>query len=732
MPSGSYGRKALGLTVALHAVCLALATYPTVLSMGSTVPDRGDTLQHLWVMRWYKTCLLEGRSVVFCPEIQYPAGSPFGNFSPLHAQTLLYLPLYFVLHNDALCFNLIWTFGLLLTGLGTSLLVWRVVGDRPCAAFGGLAAMLSAPLLCHAQRGHSELLFLGTIPLFLVAWMRFVDRPGLRSLALAGAAYVAVAMSAAYYMVFAIFPAVLYLGWEAAKARSRPWVRERAPWLLGMVGLTLPCLLVLFSSHVWAIAHGYSMGRSRDEFDFYAVSLLGYLTPSPRNALHALLPPVAPALNADSPPYIGAVTILLLGYAALGRLKGFAYWWSALALMVVLSLGTSATIASRQITLPAGWLWSVFPPIRLTRVPSRFCMLASVFASVIAAGGLRNLLARVPGGRVRASILGVLTVATVADLGNVPFSRVPLPEPPGCYAFIRERDPAARILEVPFFGSGGSFLNLTCLYWQSRHRLTTSAGSSGRHNELLDRTITDGSPFLAHRLADPGYLADPDKLNLDLTNTLEFNGYLWAYLTLHRFDYVVLHQWKGSIPGRPYEGPVPPGPVRLDRVKALLKDCQVYEDGETVVYARSLLKPPTRPVALTLPDWPGRTAWKGRWNSALPQTARFLVYNPDAGAEIALQLDAATFGDGETVRLLSGPRELARWQVGPGDYQSEYTPPFRLDAGFQTLTLISGTPGPSDSERLRVARLVAMPASWLGPVAAKPAGGTKDPATLRR
>ena len=67
-------------------------------------------------------------------------------------------------------------FGLLLAGLGTALLGWFVLRDRACAAFGGLLAMLSAPMMIHAA-GHLELIYVGTFPLFLVAWMRFVDRP---------------------------------------------------------------------------------------------------------------------------------------------------------------------------------------------------------------------------------------------------------------------------------------------------------------------------------------------------------------------------------------------------------------------------------------------------------------------------------------------------------------------------------------------------------------------------
>ncbi len=43
------------------------------------------------------------------------------------------------------------------------------------AAFGGLLAMLSGPMMIHAH-GHLELIYVGSFPLFLAAWIRFVDR----------------------------------------------------------------------------------------------------------------------------------------------------------------------------------------------------------------------------------------------------------------------------------------------------------------------------------------------------------------------------------------------------------------------------------------------------------------------------------------------------------------------------------------------------------------------------
>ena len=125
------------ITAAFYTLCVSLATWPRVLWFRSCLPTLFDPLEHLWIMRWYKACLLEGQSLVFCPEIHYPTGVPLGNFTPMHFQALLYIPLSLVIANDVLCYNLIWMFGMVTTGLGTFLLAWRVVRDGGVPASAG-------------------------------------------------------------------------------------------------------------------------------------------------------------------------------------------------------------------------------------------------------------------------------------------------------------------------------------------------------------------------------------------------------------------------------------------------------------------------------------------------------------------------------------------------------------------------------------------------------------------
>jgi len=683
-PGGRLGGKALLLIVLFHALGLAVATFPMILKFRSTLPEAFDSLQHIWLMRWYKSCLWEGKSVFHCPQIQYPVGAALGSFSPLHLQSLLFLPLSSVFGDDLLSYNIVWSLGLLLMGVGTSLLVWETLHDRRCAAFGGLLAMLSGPMTAHAH-GHLELIYAGTFPLFLVAWMRFVDRPSGRRLTWAVLGYVLIAMSAAYFMVFAVFPAVLYVVWRAAGEgwhKAWSWLRGRSPWFVGFAAGSLPCLLLLFSGHLWAVGQGHSLTRSREEFNHFGAPFWSYLCPTPEHRLSSLLPSsLCSPLDehaVENTSYLGLVTIGLLVYAACYRVgvRRGAYLWWALGLTFVLSLGATCKVAGITVSLPSAWLWAVFPPYRLTRVPARFNLFAGVLAGTLAAAGLRHLLARLPWPRVRTAVFTVLAALALADLAVFPFWSQSIPGMPPCYTFLNQRDPKATILEIPYLGTGGSFGNAARTYWQSIHGLTTSAGYSGFPNVQQEAILGLYSPFALRTLELPADAEIPTRT----VCSLDLEEYLWLSLTVHRFDYLVLHQAIASDAS---------SPILLDRMKALLSASKIYEDGVSIVYERARLKPPLRPLVLIRDGWRPLRRWQGRWNGAIGDRLQLSVYNPDPNQDLRLTLDASAFNDARSVRVRAGAEILTQCDVFAGSYQSRRSTPFRLPVGLHDLTLES-------------------------------------------
>jgi hypothetical protein len=486
-------------------------------------------------------------------------------------------------------------------------------------------------------------------------------------------------------------------------------------------------LLALFSCHLWAVAHGFTLTRSRTEFDQNAMAVWGYATPSPRHLMGMLLGAdhsgALWSVELGKLGYLGVVTLALLAYAAIRRVgfRRVGYLWSTLVLMLVLSLGASWKVGAWNVSLPSAWLWNLFPLYRLTRAPSRFSLLVGVVAGVLAAAGLKDLLTRLPGRRWRAVAFGGLTVVAVADLAIVGSPRYPVPELPGCYRFLKQRDPHAALLEIPYTPvSLLATLSGECTYWQSLHRLNTSAGYSGHANTLQAYQIGSACPFLATRMAQPDYLDDPTKVDIGAVTDVDFKDYVWIYLAVNPFDYVVLHRGLAAIPEYT---------ASLNRLEALLRDCAIYEDAATIVYARSRLKPPARPVVITRGVWKGRNLGQGEWNWQLPETSQVAIYNPDPEQEMTLSLSAAAVRLRQSVRIRAGTREVARWEVMPGSYQTVSSPPFQLPAGLQELTIESRTQDldlhdrtslpkePKKPDHLRIAGLKIAPSPNQGAIA---------------
>jgi hypothetical protein len=714
--------RTLIVVAVTYTACVLLATYPVVRTFASHFPGSlADPLQALRVMRWYKEALFHRQSLLLCRGLQYPIGAPLGNFSPMQFQALLYLPLSLVVGNDVLCYNLIWLGNLVFTGLGTFVLIWYVCRDRTCAWFGGLLALLSGPMMLHAF-GHLELISQGWFPLFLVGWMRWLEQPTWPRLFAAAGLYLLVALSAAYFAVLAIVPALLYLVWHLLHNRRAGfmlWLRSRGVPLLAFMGLVLPVLGVLFFNQLWSRFHGYALARPREEFFHNGAPLWSCVVPTAMHRLGGLLPADLYQQAGVSPietcSYLGVVTLLLIGYALLSRAPFWRarYWWALFAVLLLLSLGAGPIqVGNFRIWLPGAFLYNRVFFVRMMRVPARFNLLLIVCAALLAAVGLRGLLNRFKSRVVRGVAVAGLALAALADLAIVPYPVAAMPEMPPCYALLQQRDPKGTFLEVPQYSTSWGVLNGACTYWQGLHHGTTTAGCSGFDNIRWLNEMFYPSPFAFQKLVGADYWLDATgDVAVDLVGRTDFLDYAWVYLAYHRLDYVILHQDAALTPCLP----------ALDRMKALLQGAKIFEDGRTIVYDSTRLPVPRQPVLLAAAGWGLRCqGWyqddrfMDRPISLLSPRGRLAVYNPDADRPLTLHLEGVALHVPRTVRLLAGERELACWRVAADGLHTYASPPFTLPAGMSEVVLESdgaerpkpleeGYPGDRTPYSLRVA-----------------------------
>jgi hypothetical protein len=704
------GVRVLGLVAVSYLACVAVATFPVVISIGSQLPgEMTDPLEHLWILRWSRACLLEGRSPFFSEGLQYPSGVPLGYFPTMHLQAAFYLAMGLVTSNDVTCFQVIWTFGFVSTGVSSFLMAWWVTRKVGPSWLAGLGAMLCGPMLMHAH-GHLETMQMGSVPLFLIAWVRFLDRPGIGRLGASAGLYLLMVAGAPYFAVLAVFPAAWYVAWSmtvAGRGERWAWLKHRAAWLTCFSILVVPGLIAIFSSQIWAARHGYPMDRPRSQFNSLGAPIWSSFVPSPRHALGRLaLPEFFEATGyasrmSECSSYLGVVTLALLAYAAVRRVRfpRAGFWWSALVLTVVLSWGSHLQVGPARISLPAGWLYGVFPPFHLIRVPARFNLFAAVFAAVPASAALGDLLRRLKGPRLRNASLAGCAVLMTADLSMAPFPTASIPPMPAIYRELAGRNPDVTLVDAPMFGaSEGQFFSSLWGYWQSIHRARTTAGYPGLTNVPFDSEIVPTSPWWSRRMADPSYLSDPGKERFGPVVEVDARDYAWLYLTAHRLDHVVIHQgiWID-----------PRYAIGSARAKALLAEAKSFEDEDVAVYDLDRLKPPARLTWLCARGWRIGRDSSSTGSFGVLRRARLAVFDPIGGRPLRVSLgQVSAFGRRRIVRMVEGDREVARWTVETGVPRDLESEPFPLGAGLHELILESdGDDRPSRySDRLDDAR----------------------------
>src|SRR5881628_3206357 len=179
--------------------------------------DAGDGLQNVWNMWWVKKAVTElGHHPWRTEFLHYPAGTsllghtlnPFNGFTGIILQRFLTLV---QAHNAIVVFSFVaggWT---------AFLLCLELTGSYWGAVVGGSVFTFSSYHFMHAE-GHLQLVSLEWLPLFLLFWHRFIERPS-HGLAIGTSVTLfLVILCDYYYFLYAVLAGVFLLAWSRIKA----------------------------------------------------------------------------------------------------------------------------------------------------------------------------------------------------------------------------------------------------------------------------------------------------------------------------------------------------------------------------------------------------------------------------------------------------------------------------------------------------------------------------------
>lgn len=197
-----------------YLIFFIILSYPAILSFsGSLWADTGDGLQNVWNLWWVNKAITElHASVWFTDLLHFPHGTTLigHTLNPINGISAIPLLKFLSLFQT---YNLILLSAFVVSGLTAFILAFYLTKNYFASLASGYIYTFSQFHFAHAQ-GHLQTATIQFIPLFILFWMKFLNKPSL-ILSLASAVILYLNLLADYYLFFyCVLFAVLFYLWK--------------------------------------------------------------------------------------------------------------------------------------------------------------------------------------------------------------------------------------------------------------------------------------------------------------------------------------------------------------------------------------------------------------------------------------------------------------------------------------------------------------------------------------
>lgn len=517
------GRRALrthGLALLAYTLLVAIVLWPAVRYFRTRyLLPAGDGQVFVWSWWALPRALGAGQNPFHTTDLFYPVGADLGLTTTAPLLAIVLWPVRALL-GPAAQVNVAQLGSAFLTASLTYALALRTTPSRAAAWLAGAAFAFAPYRFVHF--GHLNLVNAWTIPLGILAFLRFVDAPSrTRSLAIGAAAGASFLVDPQLAVLVAL--ALVVLGVAHRRTVLDSW---RLLLIAPATGLALAAPLLV--PMAMALRHGEAdpvagLGSSW----FYSSDVLSWLVPPPSNPILGGLLGDRQVATAEGLAYPG---LLLLGLAVYGResiARSLRRPWVALGLVsFVLSLGPFLHVAGwsgslfsydgQRFSVPLPFLaLQSIPGLDSLRVPGRFLFLGVLAVDLLAAQTLGSIKTT----SRRRGTIGLVALVTAIELlpGSLPTLPARAPDP--YRAIAADPDPGA-VLELPLQWSTGTGAvgdlgagreNSYLLGYATTHQRALVSGSASRYpTTRLTRLTSD--PLYRQVLAledEPGYTDPP-------------------------------------------------------------------------------------------------------------------------------------------------------------------------------------------------------------------------------
>ena len=431
------------------------ATWPLVRHLGSSLPsDLGDPLFVSWVMAWvarHLTAVIGGDLGAFARMWDAPIFAPdpttLAYSEHFVAQALATLPVRWLGGSPIAAYNTAFLASFWLSALGAYLFVRLLTGRWEAALVAGAIYGFNVYRLISLSHLHT---LSSQWPPFVMAGVLVFARTGSRpALAGAGVAFVALALSSAYYLAY-FTPLVVAFG-LAALAWGTAWRTRTGAIALVLVGLGVFAVVAPFLAPYLEVRSALGMARLRSEVEMMSLTVDAYQ--AARWHLMPMLVLAAASLLAWRPD-VRPLRWMAAGFALAALV---AFW---------LSLGPTPRWHGATIGIPGlyGLLMDHVPGMSGLRAASRLAMVLMLALAVLAGLGVAALSQVAPRWARGMAIVAVAVHLTIywsapfprdvpvgtGTLRPVPAYLDPNAPEPAIYAALRTEDPGAIVAELPF------------------------------------------------------------------------------------------------------------------------------------------------------------------------------------------------------------------------------------------------------------------------------------------
>ncbi|MEO6259632.1 MAG: hypothetical protein ABIP63_04750 [Thermoanaerobaculia bacterium] len=439
--------KQQGMAAAFFVALAMVMTWPLVMVLPRALAFPGDPYINTWILDWDWYATFHHPLSLFDANVFYPARYSLAYSENLFGIALLLFPLRALGAGPITAYNIALLAGFAVCGFSAFLLGRYLSGSAIAGLCAGIFYAFVPFRFTHLS--HVQHVWSGTIPLMLLALLRYRDRPTWKRAAVFGAAFLFNGLVNMHWLLFGTVAIVMTI------AILRPRIVPLATALLVASLLLVPFLLPYLSA-----AKMYGMQRGWRETKGYSARASDWLVSNFHNHVYARLR--NPSIDPERWLFPGALA-LVVSIAAFRtqRRRELALSLAWIALGFFGSLGIHFVLHR--------YLFRHVPGFRGIRVPARWAMIAYVGLSMSIALSVAALTKR------RAWIGGVIAAAFVAELWSGPIRwYMTTPDPP-VYEWIRQAKPRA-LLELPISRDGSDYLSMLRA---TRHHRPIVNGVSG-------------------------------------------------------------------------------------------------------------------------------------------------------------------------------------------------------------------------------------------------------------